>query len=241
MAKRKGEKEIEVQRCATGIQGFDGLCEGGLVADSANLVVGNAGAGKTTFLLQFLYNGVMKYDEKGLYVSFEPEVAELYKAGKKQGMDFEALDEQGKCSFLKLDNKMSLKEVEKTLMNFVVKNDIKRICFDPINVFAIGLKDGIGVRSQIYELVSILKKLAVCVVIAGEAEEEKSEGEASLEEDVIFTKYLVDGVIELFSSGLGGEGDRALRISKMRMTNHTRGPVGMKIDSTGIKVLGKGI
>ncbi|MBS3090845.1 hypothetical protein J4217_00160 [Candidatus Pacearchaeota archaeon] len=239
MAKKKEETKDKTERCATGIQGFDVLCEGGLIADSANLVVGNAGAGKTTFLLQFLHNGAVKYNEKGLYVSFEPEVAELYKAGRKQGMDFEKLEEEGKCFFLKLADRMNLGEIEKTLTNFVVKNDIKRICFDPINVFAIRLKKDYGIRVQIYNLISLLKKLAVCVVIAGEAEEEKATGEAELEEDVIFTKYLVDGVIELFSSGLGGEGDRAVRISKMRMTNHVRGPVGMKIDNSGIKVLGK--
>lgn len=239
MAKKNKEEE-KVGRCASGISGFDDLCEGGLVYDSANLVVGNAGAGKTTFLLQFLYNGATKYGENGLYVSFEPEVAELYRAARKQGMDFESLEEQKKCFIVRMNNKMSLKDIERTLTGFVVKNDIKRICFDPVNVFAINMEERM-MRGQIYELVSLFKKLGVCVLIAGEAEEEKSDGSAALDEDVVFAKYLVDGVIELYSSGLGGEGDRALRISKMRMTNHSRGPVGMKIDGSGMKVLGKGI
>ena len=63
-------KEI---RIVTGIPGFDKLCEGGLIDDSLNLVIGNAGAGKTTFLLQFLYNGATKFNERGIYVSFESE------------------------------------------------------------------------------------------------------------------------------------------------------------------------
>jgi len=239
MAKKKEQIEGVKDRCPTGIKGFDDLCEGGIINDSANLVVGNAGAGKTTFLLQFLYNGAKLYNENGVYVSFEPEVAELHKAGKRQGMDFEELEAKGKCFIVKLNPESSLKEIEKFLTSFVVKNDIKRLCFDPINVFAISLKKGESIRQQLYELVSLMKKLAVCVVIAGEAEEEKSEGQA-LDEDVVFTKYLVDGVIELYSSGLGGEGDRAVRISKMRMTNHVRGPVGMKITNTGVQVLGKG-
>ena len=57
---RKEEKKGDVERCPTGIAGFDNLCEGGLVADSANLVVGNAGAGKTTFLLQFSSFEILK-------------------------------------------------------------------------------------------------------------------------------------------------------------------------------------
>lgn len=234
----KSKKDVteSAERCATGVLGFDKLCEGGLIGDSINLVVGNAGAGKTTFLLQFLYNGATQFDENGLYVSFEPEITDLYKAGRMQGMDFEKI--QDKVSFLKMDTDFSVKEAEEKLSKLVTKNNIKRICFDPINVFAVDLPKEVNMRRQVYEMVGLLKKLDVCVIIAGEADEEKQEG-YGLADEITFLKYLVDGVIELFSSGLTGEGDRALRISKMRMTRHFRGPVGMEITDSGVRVLKK--
>ena len=37
-------------------------------------------------------------------------------------------------------------------------------------------------------------------------------------------------------SGLGGESDRALRITKMRRTDHYRGPIPMEITNQGIKL-----
>jgi len=83
-----------------------------------------------------------------------------------------------------------------------------------------------------------LKKLNVCVLVAGESDEDLG-GRYNLSEEIKFCKYTVDGVIELFSSGIGGEGDRALRISKMRMTNHYRGPLAFSITDKGIKVVGK--
>ena len=46
-------------------------------------------------------------------------------------------------------------------------------------------------------------------------------------------------IVNLYSSGLGGVSDRAVRITKMRRTNHKRGPVPFKITDDGIKVLGK--
>lgn len=229
-----GSKISAEERCATGISGFDNLCEGGLISDSINLVIGNAGAGKTTFSLQFLNHGASKANENGLYVSFEPEITDLYRAGKKMGLDLETLDKKGKLKFVKFDTNSSIKEMQSKLTSLVAKYDIRRVVFDPINVFAIDLPKDTSSRRQIYDLLVLFKKLNVCVVIAGEADEDK---EICLSEEITFSKYLVDGVVELYNSGISGEGDRALRIVKMRMTNHFIGPVGMNITSSGIKVL----
>jgi circadian clock protein KaiC len=223
MVMAKAEKEV---RCATGIAGFDKICSGGFINDSLNLVTGNAGAGKTTFLLQFLYNGATKFNENGLYVSFEPEPEDIYRAGKKQGMDIEDLEKQGKCLVVKIDTGMTIKEIQKRLSMLIIKNDIKRICFDPINVFSIGLPKEISSRKQIYDFLSLLKQLGVCVLISGETDGLVSEND-ELSEDI------------KFSSGLSAEGDRALRITKMRMTNHFRGPIGFKITDKGLEVSSK--
>ena len=228
---------VEKERCATGIQGFDNLCEGGLIDDSINLIIGNAGAGKTTFLLQFLYNGATKYNENGLYITFEQDKSDLYRTGKKQGMDFEKLEKDGKCEIIKFNPGIFVKDMQKELIKRIAKNDIKRICLDPINIFTIDLPKEISIRKQLYEFLSLLKNLDVCVMIAGESDDENSSGKQILSEGISFAKFLSDGVIELFSSGISGTGDRAIRITKMRLTKHKRGPVGMEITDSGIKVL----
>lgn len=227
------EKE---KRIATGILGFDKLCEGGFVKDSVNLIMGNAGSGKTTFLLHFLYNGATKYGENGLYLSFEPELRDIYRSGKKIGLDFEKLNREGSFSFLKLEGDMLVKKIQKELTKVILENDIKRVCLDPLNVLSVQLPKEVNLRKQLFDLLVLLKKMGVCVLLAGEADEEQEEFYA-LSDEITFTKYLVDGVVELFSSGLSGTGDRALRITKMRMTNHVRGPVGMKLSDSGFDVL----
>jgi KaiC/GvpD/RAD55 family RecA-like ATPase len=63
-------------RCPTGIMGFDKICHGGFVRNSDNLIVGGPGSGKTTFLLQFLWNGASQFGENGLYCSFEPDIVD---------------------------------------------------------------------------------------------------------------------------------------------------------------------
>jgi KaiC/GvpD/RAD55 family RecA-like ATPase len=94
---------------------------------------------------------------------------------------------------------------------------------------------------MIFDLISMLKRMEITVLIADEAFDGNSEefelGNGNIRTQ--FIKYLSDGLIGFYSSGLGGTSDRALRIIKMRRTNHTRGPVPFQITNSGIKVLGK--
>ncbi len=223
-------------RTPTGIAGFDRLCKGGFIKDSINLVIGNAGSGKTTFLLQFLYNGASQFNESGLFVTFEQETHDLKRTGKKQNMDFGKLEKKGKIHFLKLNPDMSLKQIQKQLIKRITEYDIKRICFDPINIFSLEFPKETNVRKQLYDFLNILKQLDSCVLISGESDNENGSGQ-KINEEIVFCRYLTDSVIELFASGISGSGDRAIRIVKMRMTDHLRGPVGMQITNNGIKVL----
>ena len=91
-----------IERCPTGIHGFDKLCEGGLVRGSVNSILGGPGAGKTTFLLQFLWNGVHMHNENGLFISFESDVEDIFKDAIPLGWDFSKLDQEGKCKFIKM-------------------------------------------------------------------------------------------------------------------------------------------
>ncbi len=61
----------QLQRIPSGIPGFDQIVGGGLIRDRVYLLGGPAGAGKTIFSTQFLYNGISKYNENGIYVVLE--------------------------------------------------------------------------------------------------------------------------------------------------------------------------
>src|SRR5438445_1808987 len=61
----------QLQRVQSGIPGFDQIVGGGYIRDRVYLLAGPAGAGKTIFSTQFLYNGISKYNENGIYVVLE--------------------------------------------------------------------------------------------------------------------------------------------------------------------------
>src|SRR5688572_14514434 len=66
----KGQR-TSLEKTLTGIMGFDEITEGGLPKKRLTLISGEAGNGKSLFGMQFLVNGVEKFDEPGLFISFE--------------------------------------------------------------------------------------------------------------------------------------------------------------------------
>jgi circadian clock protein KaiC len=216
------------------------MCDGGLIRNSVNAVLGGPGAGKTIFLVQFLLNGATKFNEPGLYVSFESSFEDLYKDAIAFGWDLEKLDGQDKVKFLKISPETDVVELKKELTKLVAKHKIRRVCIDPITLFALGENNLGKVREMIFDVTSMLKRFDVTVLLASEtasADTEEVGFGGSTDAKSQYVKFLSDGIIDLYSSGLGGISDRAIRISKMRRTAHYRGPVPMEIGKAGIKII----
>ena len=54
----------KLQKCLTGIKGFDEVTEGGLPKNRTTLISGSAGSGKTLFGIDFLINGAINNKEQ---------------------------------------------------------------------------------------------------------------------------------------------------------------------------------
>lgn len=232
---------MPVDRCPAGIPGFDKLCQGGFVRNSVNAIIGGPGSGKTTFLLQFLWDGIQK-GENGIYISFEPDIADVLQDAYTYGWDFSKAEQHGKCKFMRLSPASNEREIEKLLVEVITKYEAKRICFDPISVFALTIEKESAVREAVYTLCSLLKRFKVTVLLS-----EETHGDASMDSGSNYRlsrhgviEFLTDAVITLHSLGIGGESDRAIRIVKMRRTNHARGPIPMRITNKGLIVAEKG-
>lgn len=227
-----------IDRCPTGIVGFDKICQGGFVRNSDNLIVGGPGSGKSTFLLQFLWNGVTQFGENGLYCSFEPDIVETLSDAMTYGWDFSKLSEEGKIKFMRFAPQTSIEDLKDELTKIISKNEIRRICFDPISVLALNLNDKGKIRETIFELSALMKRLKVTTVFV----DESLEGDMGMSIDGDWTKtdilrFLSDSVSIFYESGIAGVGDRAVRIAKMRRTAHERKAVGMKVGDRGIEVV----
>ena len=228
-----------IDRCPTGIVGFDKICQGGFVRNSDNLIVGGPGSGKSTFLLQFLWNGVTKFKENGLYCSFEPDIVDTLNDAMSFGWDFSKLSSEGKIKFMRFAPETSIEELKSELKKIITQNNIKRICFDPISVLALNLSDQGKIRKTIFDLSALMKRMKVTTVFVDESLEEdvmrpSSDGDWT-KTDIL--RFLSDSVTIFYESGIAGVGDRAIRVAKMRRTAHERKAIGMTLSSKGIEVL----
>jgi circadian clock protein KaiC len=232
-------KTSVINRCPTGIPGFDNICQGGFVKKSVNAIVGGPGTGKTTFLMQFLWNGSNNYNENGLFVSFESESEGFYEDALTYGWDFEKLDSDGICKFIKINPESNIREIKSRLMSYVSKYNIQRICMDPISTFTMPIEKQNRVRLIVFDIVSLLKRMKTTVLIADEVSNTLGIDSSQVNNQNSYIGFLADSFVEFYSSGLGGETDRALRITKMRRTKHAMGPIPFAIEDDGIKVLNK--
>ena len=60
-SKKSAIPNKQIQKCPTGIKGFDEITEGGLPKNRTTLVSGGAGSGKTLLGLDFLINGAIQF------------------------------------------------------------------------------------------------------------------------------------------------------------------------------------
>ncbi len=100
------------------------------------LLVGQPGAGKTIFGLQYLVNGAMA-GENGLYISLDSPNEMVKSQGRRFGWDVDGLEREGKLSFLRvpLDKpKINLFDI---MRDEVSSSGAKRLVFDSLVDFSI--------------------------------------------------------------------------------------------------------
>ena len=89
--KKSATHPKQLQKCPTGIKGFDEITEGGLPKNRTTLVSGGAGSGKTLLGLDFLINGAIQFKEPGVFMSFEETEDELYTDVASLNLDLRGL------------------------------------------------------------------------------------------------------------------------------------------------------
>jgi circadian clock protein KaiC len=74
-------------RSQFGIEEVDRILGGGFISGSSNIVEGAPGTGKTTFGVQFIVNGIEKFNEPGLIITFEEFPSQYYSDAANFGWD----------------------------------------------------------------------------------------------------------------------------------------------------------
>src|SRR3954464_9356944 len=81
----------QLRKAATGIDGLDAITEGGLPEGRPTLLCGVAGCGKTLFGVTFLVEGAQRFNEPGVFMTFEERPEDIAANVDSLGYDLAAL------------------------------------------------------------------------------------------------------------------------------------------------------
>lgn len=227
-----------MEKTKTGIKGFDGLVEGGFPKGSIVLLSGTPGTGKTIFALEYLFNGASRFNEKGIYVTFEEKADDLKKQAMQFGWDIEQLEKSNKIKILEIPANSITKNTVREIIDIVKKFNVCRLVIDSISSISINLPEhsekGVGelaISKFIYNFVSELKKLkeATTIIIS------QSPSDNLFSRDKV-SEFVCDGIIHIIYESMGGEYSRSMTIRKLRRTKNDEDIHPLEISKKGLVV-----
>src|SRR5450432_4012178 len=239
MSKGKKSKEsiFKFPKSLTGIPGFDDITSGGLPKNRPTLLLGATGCGKTIMAMEFLVNGIVMYNEPGVFMAFEEKTEDLIVNVKSLGYDLNTLVSENKMYLehvqIDLDENLEtgsygIEGLFVRLKQAIKKVKAKRVVLDSLDVLFYGLDDQV-LRLEFKRLFNWLKDQKVTAVITAES------GDTFLTRDGL-EEYVADCVIALDNRVSNQIAVRRLRIVKFRGSVHGNNEYPFTIDEDGIIV-----
>ena len=229
-----------VQKIRTMIEGFDDISHGGLPVGRATLVSGTSGTGKTLIAIQFLYNGIVYFDEPGIFVTFEESPADIIKNAGSFGWNLQQLVDSGKLFILDaypdpegqdIVGNFDLSALIERIQYAIRKYKAKRVSIDSITAVFQQYDAASVVRREIFRLVARLKQVGVTTIMTTEREREYGPvARFGVEEFVSDNVAIVRNVLE------GERRRRTIEILKLRGTTHMKGEYPFTITNQGISI-----
>ncbi|MCX8189748.1 MAG: ATPase [Candidatus Diapherotrites archaeon] len=236
-----------MKKTKTGIYGLDELIDGGFPTGRTILVSGSCGSGKTTFGIQYIYNGAELYNEPGIYVTLDERPSLLREDCLNFGWDLKELENKNMIRIIDgtvarmgfpTEEEFALPstglDIDKLLLEILAsikRFGAKRIVIDSVASLGLTLRTEEDIRRGLLKLNYLLGKAGTTSLLISEIEvDDKRFSKYGVEE------YIADGVILMHYIGVGGGITRALQVVKMRGVKHSEYIHPLEITKRGIEV-----
>jgi circadian clock protein KaiC len=221
-------RQPAIEKLPTGISGFDLIANGGIPAGRTTLVSGTAGSAKTVFAAQFLAEGIRKYGEHGVFVTFEEPPSDIRRNMESLGWDIATWESEGKWAFVDASpqpgeemlfaGNYDLGALLARIENAVRRIGARRLSMDSLGAIFTQFADSAVVRRELFRVVSALKRLGVTAIMTGERTQEYGDiARYGVEE------FVADNVIILRNVLEDEKRRRTIEILKFRGTSHQKG------------------
>jgi len=224
---------LKKERVKTGVPGVDELIAGGLLPGSLTLLTGTTGTGKTIMSTQFIYNGVKKRNEPGVYVSFEEPTKNIKENCLNFGWDFSPLEKQKKVIFVRYDP-FHIENIYDLIETNIKKINAQRVVIDSVSALGLYVRDVPEIRRMVFNISMLLRKLNCTSILTSEILPlQKSLSRFGVEE------FVTDGIIVLYYLRADSQYARSMTIWKMRGSEHSKKLHPYRITDKGIIVYPK--
>jgi KaiC domain protein len=208
------------ERMKVGIIGLDDMLGGGLIPGSICAIIGTYGTGKTTFSLQFAWEGLKK-GEHVIYISLEEREDRILEYMSQKGWDVRKFLNKS-FYVIKLDPtdfNLANNRIKNELPRLIKQINANRVIIDPISLFE-DLFDSNAIRRQeMIRFVEGMRDQRCTIMMTSETDKDNP---FSSRHSLI--EYLADTVILLRYVRPSDLTDvhLALEVVKMRMSAHSR-------------------
>lgn len=208
------------ERVKVGIIGLDEMLGGGLIPGSICAIIGTYGTGKTTFALQFIWEG-LKQGEQIIYISLEERRDRIIGYMVQKGWDVRPMLDKS-LFVIKLDPtdfNIANNRIKNELPQLIRERNATRVVIDPISLFE-DLFDSNAVRRQeMIRFVEGMRDQKCTILLTSETDKENP-----FSSRYALIEYLADTVILLRYVRPSDLTDvhLALEVVKMRMSAHSR-------------------
>ncbi|MDA4131079.1 MAG: hypothetical protein OK457_09935, partial [Thaumarchaeota archaeon] len=222
------------------------------------------GSGKTLMAMQFLIDGVERFDERGVFVSLEESKQHMVTEMANFGWDLEKYEKKNQIAIVDASPlrqiskegdslapgaslaapekpvrirgpEFSIQALSTVIRSYVRVTRATRIVIDPITSLSLQFSDGQSRRTAVIDLLDSLVGMGTTSIVTTEIGNHF--GYTLTQREIPPEEYLCHGVIVLHNSHVTGRGVvSALEIEKMRECRHDRQLHPYNITEKGIEV-----
>lgn len=208
------------ERVKMGILGLDDMLGGGLIPGSICSIIGTYGTGKTTFSLEFVWEGLQK-KENIIYISLEEREDRILAYMQQKGWDVKPYLNKS-LYVIRLDPtdfNLANNRIKNELPKLIEEVKADRVVIDPISLFEDLFTTDFDRRQEMFRFIEGLRDKKCTILMTSETDRDNvfSSRHALIE-------YLSDTVILLRYVRPSDLTDvhLALEVVKMRMSAHSR-------------------
>jgi circadian clock protein KaiC len=217
----------------TGIQGLDSILLDGIPRTNVILVQGVTGSGKTLLGMEFIYHGIVQYNEPGLIVVFETSPDKLIRDAAEFGWSLDEMQQQKKLQIIFTSPQVfdqELRSPDSLLLETASEMGAKRIFVDGFGLLVPDPGGGNAMRGGYRELLQQLMESLSRENLTAMLSLEIGGGPSSIA-TVDAADFLADTVIQLGRGRHGRRVRRSLEVLKSRGQDFEAGEHTLQITS----------